>query len=156
MILISPIFLQNSYACNCVTPTDFPAALQESQYAFIGTVSDIDNRKGPQKVTFYVTHVFKGDIKDNNFLLRNLGLGFSDDHTKTMSSSCDVGYQMGVTYSVFVYDTAHYGNGMCDAKPIGFLGLGLLNPFDYNLFYYVALGIILGPIVGMTKWRKIR
>ena len=154
MVLISPIFLQNSYACSCASPTDFPAALQESQYAFIGTVSDIDNSGGPQKVTFYVTQVFKGDIKDNNFVLRNLGLGFSDDHTQSMSSSCDVGYQMGITYSVFVYDNVHYNNGMCDTKPIGFLGLGLLNPFDYNLFYYAVLGIIIGSIIGIIKWRK--
>jgi len=154
MILISPVFLQNSYACSCKSPADFSAALQESQYAFIGTVSDIDNNGGPQKVTFYVTQVFKGDIKDNNFVLRNLGLGFSDDHTQAMSSSCDVGYQMGVTYSVFVYDDVHYNNGMCDTKPIGFLGLGLLNPFDYNLFYYVVLGIIIGSIIVIIKWRK--
>lgn len=155
MILISPMFLQNSYACSCAVPIDFSATLQESQYAFIGTVTDIDNSGGPQKVTFYVTHAFKGDIKDSKFVLTNLGLGFSDDHTQTMSSSCDVGYQMGITYSVFVYDNVNYNNGMCDTKPIGFLGLGLLNPFDYNLFfYYVVLGIIIGSIIVIIKWRK--
>ncbi len=154
MILILPLFLQNSYACSCAAPTDFLGALQESQYAFIGTVTDIDNSGGPQKVTFSVTQTFKGDIKDHNFVLENLGLSFSDEYTNVKHSSCDVGYQTGITYAVFVYDNIHYNNGMCDTKPIGFLGLSLLNPFDYNLFYYVLLGTIVSSVIGVTKWRK--
>ncbi|AJM93095.1 hypothetical protein [Nitrosopumilus piranensis] len=154
MILILPLFLQNSYACSCSAPTDFLAALQESEYAFIGTVTDIDNSGGPQKVTFYVTQIFKGDIKDNIFVLENLGLSFSDEYTTSKHSSCDVGYQIGITYTVFVHDNVHYNNGMCDTKPIGFLGLGLLNPFDYNLFYYVVLGMIVGSIIVIIRWKK--
>ena len=138
-----------SHACSCTTPVDYLQALSESEYAFTGTVIRIDNSDGPQKVHFDVISVAKGDIS-GVFVLTNNNLIMNGEFT--YHSSCDVGYVIGVTYNVFVYDNIDMNNGMCTTKVVGFLGI--LNPFEYNLFYYVILGPIGAGIAIFVVWKK--
>ena len=150
LLFVSIPVLHEAYACSCAAPVDYVQAISESEYSFTGTVTFIDNSDGPQKVYFDVISVAKGDILDNKFVLENnnivrRGLSVSE-------SSCDVGYKVGVTYNVFVYDNVHMNNGMCDTKPVGFLGV--LNPLDYNLSYYIALVLIVLSIAGIVVWKK--
>ena len=133
-IVLFPI-IQESHACSCAAPTDYVAAMMESEYAFIGTVTHIENSEGPQKVHFDVSSVAKGDIAENTFVLENSNIISNGEFSS--HSSCDVGYQVGVTYNVFVYDNTFMNNGMCSTKAIGFLGI--MNPFQYNLFHIVIL-----------------
>jgi len=150
LLFVSFPILHEAHACSCATPVDYVQAISESEYAFIGTVNYIDNSDGPQKVHFNVIFVVKGDILENQFVLENNNLV---RHGESVSeSSCDVGYKVGVTYNVFVYDNVHMNNGMCDTKPVGFLGV--LNPTEYNLSYYLALGLIVPAVAGIVVWRK--
>ena len=142
--------LPNSYACSCADPIDYFQALSESEYSFTGTVTQIDNSDGPQKVHFDVISVTKGDVPDGVFILANNNLIRNGEFTT--HSSCDVGYQIGVTYNVFVYDNIHMNNGMCTTKAVGFLGI--LNPYEYTLFYYVILGFVGVGIVVFVIWKK--
>ena len=140
----------NSYACSCAEPIDYFQAVSESEYVFTGTVTYIDNSDGPQKVHFDVDSVVKGNIPDGVFVLANNNLIRNGEFTT--HSSCDVGYKTGVTYNVFVYDNINMNNGMCTTKAVGFLGI--LNPFQYTLFYYLVLGLVGIGIVGFVMWRK--
>ena len=150
MILgICTVPIPNSYACSCASTIDYFQAIKESDYAFTGTVTQIDNSDGPQKVYFDVSSVAKGAIEDGSFILENNNIIRHDEFTT--QSSCDVGYQIGVTYNVFVYDNNNMNNGMCTTKPVGFLGV--LNPVDYNLFYYVLPVGLIG-IVGFVFLKK--
>lgn len=150
LLLITSSIIQESFACSCATPVDYVQVVNESQYAFVGTVTQIENSDGPQKVHFDVSSVVKGDISDGKFVLENNNIIRSGE-TRSRST-CDVGYQLGVTYNVFVYDNAHMNNGMCDTKPVGFLGV--FNPLEYNLSYYLALGLMVSAVVGIVVWRN--
>ena len=61
MFLIIGIFfthyIHDAHACSCASPVDYVGATMESKYAFIGTVTQIDNSDGPQKVHFDVSSV---------------------------------------------------------------------------------------------------
>jgi hypothetical protein len=150
LVFVSIPILPEAHACSCAAPVDYVQAISESEYGFTGTVTYIDNSDGPQKVHFDISSVVKGDILENQFVLENNNLV---RHGESVSkSSCDVGYKVGVTYNVFVYDNVHMNNGMCDTKPVGFLGV--LNPTEYNLSYYLALGLIVSTVTGIVVWRK--
>lgn len=142
--------IPNSYACSCSAPIDYFQALSESEYVFTGTVRHIDNSDGPQKVHFDVISTAKGDISDGIFVLANNNLVRNGEFTT--HSSCDVGYETGVTYNVFVYDNINMNNEMCTTKAVGFLGI--LNPFEYNLFYYVILSSFGAGIVVFVVWKR--
>jgi len=147
LFLVMSVFsiscIHDAHACSCAAPTDYVTALAESEYAFTGTVTHIDNSLGPQKIHFDVTSVVKGDIPENKFVLENTNIINNDE--SSLRSSCDVGYQVDVTYNVFVYDNEFMNNGMCSTKAVGFFGI--MNPFQYNLFYIVLSVLILVAIV---------
>jgi len=152
LLVLSLILFQipKSYACSCAAPVDYFQAMSESEYVFTGTVTNIDDSDGPQKVHFDVISVTKGDISDGVFVLANNNLIRNGE--STTHSTCDVGYKTGITYNVFVYDNINMNNGMCTTKAVGFLGI--LNPFEYNLFYYVISGLFGTGIVGFVVWKK--
>ena len=148
-------YIHNAHACSCAAPTDYVAAMTESEYAFTGTVTHIDNSLGTQKIHFDVMSVAKGDIPENVFVLENSNI--INNGESSSQSSCDVGYQVGVTYNVFVYDNEFMNNGMCSTKAVGFLGI--MNPFQYNLFHIVffvliLVAIVLIAVVFMRRKRK--
>ena len=142
--------IPNSYACSCAAPIDYFQALSEADFAFTGTVRQIDDSDGPQKVYFDVGWVAKGDITNGTFVLENNNLIRNGEFTT--HSSCDVGYTVGVTYDVMVYDNINMNNGLCTTKPVGFLGI--LNPFEYTVFYYVIFATALAAIAIFVIWRK--
>jgi len=152
LLLVSFPYVHHSHACSCSAPIDYFQATEESEYVFRGTVTDIDNSDGPQKVYFDVSSVSKGEIPNGVFVLENNNLIWDGEFTR--QSSCDVGYQVGVTYNVFVYDNINMNNGMCTTKPVGILGI--LNPIEYNLFYYVVIGLSVVGVSGffILKSRK--
>ena len=155
MSVFSISYIHDAHACSCAAPTDYVTALAESEYAFTGTVTHIDNSLGPQKIHFDVTSVVKGDIPENKFVLENTNIINNDE--SSLRSSCDVGYQVGVTYNVFVYDNEFMNNGMCSTKAVGFLGI--MNPFQYNLFHITILGLsiiaIATTVVFIIRRKKI-
>ena len=154
MSVFSANYIQDAHACSCASPTDYVAATAESKYVFVGTVTDIDNSGGPQKVHFDVSSVIKGDIPEGKFILENNNI--INNNESSSRSSCDVGYQVEVTYNVFVYENAFMNNGMCSTKVVGFLGI--MNPIEYNLFYIVilVLAIISVAVVSIFVIRRKR
>ena len=86
---------------SCAAEIDFDLVLEESELAFTATVTRLDNYDGPQKVTFLVHDVIKGQINTSKFVFENSNLRFLDNDT-VMSSSIDVDYKVGKTYKVFV------------------------------------------------------
>ncbi|QLH06515.1 hypothetical protein [Nitrosopumilus ureiphilus] len=144
-----------SYACSCASPIDYVQAVNESEYVFIGTVTNIDNSGGPQKIHFNVMSTIKGDISGNTFVLRNTNVASNSESIQVKNSSCDVGYQLGVTYNVFVYENDFMNNDMCTTKAIGFIEM--FNLLEYNISYYLILGlivIVVGIIIGIKIRRK--
>ncbi len=138
MGIFSTHYIHDAHACSCASPVDYVGVTMESEYAFIGTVTHIDNSDGPQKVHFDVGSVIKGNIPDNTFVLENTNI---INGPSSMGNTCDVGYQVGVTYNVFVFDNAFMNNGMCSTKAVGFFGI--MDPFQYNLFYIMIFVLIL-------------
>jgi len=91
----------------CIKDVNYDAKLKDSELVFTGTVTRLDNYDGPQKVTFFVHDVVKGEVDTPKFILKNSGLSFHDNDVYT-SSSTDVDYKIGKTYKVYVE------NGMTD------------------------------------------
>lgn len=60
MGFFSTSIIYDTHACSCLAPTDYVAAMAESEYVFTGTVTHIDNSLGPQKIHFDVMSVAKG------------------------------------------------------------------------------------------------
>ena len=130
-------FPNESYACSCSSSPDYLLATIESKHVFIGTVTKIDNSEGPQKVHFDVESVVKGDLGDV-YVLENRNIINTGEFTH--HSSCDVGYEIGTTYNVFVYANSQMNNGMCTTKPVS--AFGILDPFQYNLFQTIILVLV--------------
>jgi len=84
--------IHDAHACSCAAPTDYLAAMAESEYAFTGTVTHIDNSLGPQKIHFDVSSVAKGNIPENTFVLENRNI--INNGESSTQSSCDVGYKL--------------------------------------------------------------
>ena len=150
ILLITFFNLPNSYACSCTAPIDYFQALSYAEYVFTGKVTQIENSDGPQKVHFEVSSMAKGNITNGVFILENNNIIRHGEFTT--NSSCDVGYEVGVTYNVFVYDNINMNNEMCTTKAVG--ALGILNPIEYNLFYYVILSTFGVGIAVFAVWKK--
>ena len=154
MGVFSTSHIHDAYGCSCAAPTDYLAAIAESEYAFTGTVTHIDNSLGPQKIYFDVSSVAKGNIPENTFVLENHNI--INNGESSTQSSCDVGYKVGVTYNVFVYDNEFMNNGMCSTKAVGFFGV--MDPFQYNFFYIVlsVLGLVAVVLIVVVLIRRKR
>ena len=118
----SLIGLDHAYAsCISENEIDWDAVLSESESAFTGTVTRLDNYDGPQKVTFLIHDVIKGNINTPKHVLENSELTFLENDS-VMSSSIDVGYKIGNTYKVYV---TNGGTNQCTTKivspPAGYM-----------------------------------
>lgn len=105
-IATMPSFTNNAYAqCVAENEINWNAALGKSELVFVGTVTRLDNYDGPQKVTFFIHDVIKGEIDTQKYVLENSGLSYHDNDTYS-SSSLDVDYKIGKTYKVYVENGA--------------------------------------------------
>ena len=96
------VWFDQAYAsCIAEDEINWNAMLSESESVFTGTVTRLDNYDGPQKVTFLVHDVIKGEVDTPKFILENSELIFLENDT-IMSSSVNVDYKIGKTYKVFV------------------------------------------------------
>ena len=98
-VLISGQLIK-SYA-SCAAEIDYDLTLEESELVFTGTVTRLDNYDGPQRVTFFVHDIIKGEVDTPKFILENSELVFLENDT-IMSSSVNVDYKIGKTYKVYV------------------------------------------------------
>lgn len=98
------VWFDQAYAsCMAESEINWNAALSESELVFTGTVTRLDNYDGPQRVTFFVHDIIKGEVDTPKFILENSELVFLENDT-IMSSSVNVDYKIGKTYKVFVTD----------------------------------------------------
>ena len=118
IIMLSFFVVDNSetkyaYAsCMAENEINWNAVLLESELAFTGTVTRLDNYDGPQKVTFFIHDVIKGEIDTPKYVLENSELIFLENDT-VMSSSVNVDYKIGKTYKVYVQNSK---TNMCTTK----------------------------------------
>lgn len=88
-------------SCMAENEINWNGVLSESELAFTGTVTRLDNYDGPQKVTFFIHDVIKGEVNAPKHVLENSELVFLENDT-VMSSSVNVDYKIGKTYKVYV------------------------------------------------------
>ena len=86
---------------SCAADIDYNAKLESSELVFTGTVARLDNYDGPQKVTFFIHDIIKGEVDTPKHVLENRGMIFLENDT-VMSSSVSVDYTIGKTYKVYV------------------------------------------------------
>ena len=106
MIIVIAIIASTSIEINhvyadCNADVDYDLALEESELVFTGTVTRLDNYDGPQKVTFFVHDIIKGEINTPKHVLENSGKIFLENDS-IRGSSINVDYKIGKTYKVFV------------------------------------------------------
>ena len=94
-------FEQAHASCISENEIDWDTVLFESELVFTGTVTRLDNYGGPQKVTFLIHDVDKGNIDASKHVLENSELEFLENDS-VMRSSIDVNYKVGKTYKVYV------------------------------------------------------
>ena len=98
------VWFDQAYAsCIAESEINWNSVLLESELVFTGTVTRLDNYDGPQRVTFFVHDVIKGEVDTPKFILENSELIFLENDT-VMSSSVNVDYKIGKTYKIFVTD----------------------------------------------------
>ena len=101
-LFTSTVFTDQAFAL-CAEETNYDAKLKSSELVFIGTVTHLDNYDGPQRVTFFIHDVIKGDVDTPKHVFQNIGKTFNENGSRT-SSSIDVDYKIGKTYKVYVED----------------------------------------------------
>jgi len=100
-VFASPLaWIDQTYA-SCAAEVDYDLTLTESELVFTGTVTRLDNYDGPQKVTFFIHDVIKGEIDTQKYILENSGLIFLENDS-IRSSSVSVDYTIGKTYKVYL------------------------------------------------------
>jgi len=98
----SLVWFDQVYAsCIAESEINWNTVLSESELVFTGTVTRLDNYDGPQRVTFFVHDVIKGEIDTPKYVLENTGMIFLENDT-VGSSSVSVDYKIGKTYKVYV------------------------------------------------------
>lgn len=99
-VMTVPALSDQAYAL-CAEEIDYDLTLENSEFVFTGTVTRLDNYGGPQKVTFLLHDVIKGEINTEKFVFENSRMMFLANDT-IGSSSLDVDYKIGKTYKVYV------------------------------------------------------
>ena len=95
------LFDQAYASCMSEKEIDWDIVMSESEMVFTGTIVRLDNYDGPQKVTFFIHDVFKGEINTPKHVLENSQLIFHENGNIT-NSSVNVDYKIGKTYKVYV------------------------------------------------------
>ena len=101
----SPFVWFDQVYASCIAENEinWNSVMSESEFVFTGTVTRLDNYDGPQRVTFFIHDVSKGEITTQKYVLENSELIFLENDT-IMSSSINVDYKIGKTYKVYVTD----------------------------------------------------
>ena len=99
-LFTSTIWTEQVYAL-CAADINYDAKLKTSELVFTGTVTRLDNYDGPQRVTFFIHDVIKGEVDTPKHVLENPGTVFTENNT-VGSSSVSVDYKIGKTYKVYV------------------------------------------------------
>jgi hypothetical protein len=134
---------------SCAGEYDSPAAFNDAELAFIGTVISIKEQPGPQLVQFDVHKVLKGNILEKLYILESGPIRSVDGERYTISS-IDVDYKIGTAYTVFVIDGQ---TNICSTKPADMMkGIAITNE-SYNIYPMIALSVVAG-IVGLYVWKK--
>lgn len=147
-IIFSSMIIPHAYACQCLEPAPTEQFLEESEYAFLGTVTEIDNSVGPQMVLFDVELDIKGNIEGDKFLLTNTQLIRNPDGG--FVTSCDAGFVVNGTYHVFVIDgTAD----MCTAQLTETFVMTPIKPttFNFTPIIFITIGIV---AFSLYIWKK--
>ncbi|MCH7559867.1 MAG: hypothetical protein IIC67_00605 [Thaumarchaeota archaeon] len=100
-VFVSPLAWVDQAHASCAAEIDYDLTLEESELVFTGTVTRLDNYDGPQKVTFFIHEVIKGEIDTQKYILENFGLIFLENDS-IRGSSVSVDYKIGKTYKVYV------------------------------------------------------
>jgi len=108
IILLFPVMLPQSYACECFGTKDYTPIVDDSELVFIGTVKDIvANGENPTVfVTFDVHSIAKGELTENQIT------------TSTPLSDCSVDYKIGTTYVVVIHDENSFSTDRCSTKSL--------------------------------------
>jgi len=99
-LFASTVWTEQAHAL-CDAEINYDSKLKTSELVFTGTVTRLDNYDGPQKVTFFIHDVIKGDVDTPKHILENPGMVFTENNT-VGSSSVSVDYTIGKTYKVYV------------------------------------------------------
>ena len=99
-LFASTVWTDQAYAL-CAEEINYASKLKLSELVFTGTVTRLDNYDGPQRVTFFIHDVIKGEVDTPKHVLENTGKIFHDNDAVT-SSSVSVDYTIGKTYKVYV------------------------------------------------------
>lgn len=101
VVFVFPLGTVDKAYALCTPEINYDSKLKESELVFTGTVTRLDNYDGPQKVTFFIHELIKGEINTPKYILENSGLIFHENDSIT-SSSVSVDYKIGKTYKVYV------------------------------------------------------
>ena len=90
IILLVSAFSDNAYACSCASDADPSSAIPDSDYAYLGIVTDVEKKDGWQTVTFEMKDRIKGNLNKTH-VLHERALG---------SASCGIDYKLNHLYFV--------------------------------------------------------
>ena len=90
IILLVSVFSDDAYACSCASDVDPSSAIPDSDYAYLGIVTDIEKKDGWQTITFEMKDRIKGNLNKTH-VLHERALG---------SASCGIDYKLNHLYFV--------------------------------------------------------
>ncbi len=100
---------------SCILIEDnYLESVQESKYAFKGTVTKIENNIGPQMVHFDVILWVGNNAMNSTYILENNNMIKNGDGSLLLTS-VDVGYEIGKTYVVHVFDGDSLFQSICSS-----------------------------------------
>jgi len=101
LTIIAVPLLTDEVHASCAAEVNYDLILKDSELVFTGTVDRLENYDGPQRVTFIIHDILKGEINTQKYILENSGKIFLENGL-VRSSSNSVDYQISKTYKVFV------------------------------------------------------
>lgn len=94
MFLVMGVFsihyIHDAYACSCASDVDPSTAISESDYAYLGIVTDIEKKDGWQTITFEMKDRIKGNLNKTH-ILHERALG---------GAACGIDYKLNHLYFV--------------------------------------------------------
>lgn len=90
IIFLMSVFSDNAYACSCASDVDPSSAIPESDYAYLGIVTDIEKKDGWQTITFEMKDRIKGNLNKTH-VLHERALG---------GAACGIDYKLNHLYFV--------------------------------------------------------
>jgi hypothetical protein len=90
IILLISVLSDNAYACSCASDIDPSTAIPESDYAYLGIVTDIERKDGWQTITFDLKDSIKGNLNKTHVLHERVVGG----------AACGIDYKLNHLYFV--------------------------------------------------------